>query len=95
MWLSNDPHKKVAESSDRESRSNFIGLLSARIVPIRFPPNLMKMRDNWKSCPDENVGWCLVSDCPIRGSQQHSQMLCGSQAGIPFQGSMKVAGIFD
>jgi len=40
-----------------------------KMVPIRFPPNMMEMLDNWKRCPDENVGWCLLCDGPIRSAQ--------------------------
>ena len=31
-----------------------------KMVPVQFPPNLMEMLENWESCPDENVGWCLL-----------------------------------
>jgi hypothetical protein len=40
-----------------------------KMVPIQFPPNIMEMLDNWESCPDENVGWCLLCDGPIRSAQ--------------------------
>jgi len=33
------------------------GRMKKKCVPIRFPPNIMEMLDNWESCPDENVGW--------------------------------------
>jgi hypothetical protein len=29
----------------------------------------MEMLDNWVACPDENVGWCLLCDGPIRSAQ--------------------------
>jgi hypothetical protein len=28
--------------------------------------SIAEMIDNWKSCPDEDVGWCLLCDGPIR-----------------------------
>ena len=37
-----------------------------KMVPIQFPPNFEEMFDNWQSCPDENVGWCLLCDGPIQ-----------------------------
>ena len=40
-----------------------------KMVPIQFPPNLMEMLGNWRSCPEENVGWCLLCDGPIRSAQ--------------------------
>jgi hypothetical protein len=40
--------------------------MKKKMVPIQFPPNIMEMLDNWESCPDENVGWCLLCDGPIR-----------------------------
>jgi hypothetical protein len=40
-----------------------------KMVPVRFPPNLMEMLDNWESCPDENVGWCLLCDGPIHSEK--------------------------
>jgi hypothetical protein len=40
-----------------------------KLVPIRVPPNLEEMLDNWESCPDENVGWCLLCDGLIRSVQ--------------------------
>jgi hypothetical protein len=38
-------------------------------VPIQFPPNLVEMLHNWESCPDENVGRCLLFEGPIRSAQ--------------------------
>ena len=29
----------------------------------------MEMLENWESCPDENAGWCLLCDGPIRNAQ--------------------------
>jgi hypothetical protein len=43
--------------------------MKKNLVPIRFPPNLEEMLDNWESCPDENVGWCLLCDGLIRSAQ--------------------------
>jgi hypothetical protein len=40
-----------------------------KTVAVRFPPNLMEMLDNWVACPDDNVGWCLLCDGPIRSAQ--------------------------
>jgi hypothetical protein len=40
-----------------------------KMVPNQFPPNIMEMLDNWETCPDENVGWCLLCDGPIRTAQ--------------------------
>jgi hypothetical protein len=40
--------------------------MKKKMVPIRFPPNLMEMLENWENCPEENVGWCLLCDGPIR-----------------------------
>jgi hypothetical protein len=40
-----------------------------KMVPIQFSPNLEEMLENWESCPDENVGWCLLCDGPIRSAQ--------------------------
>ena len=37
-----------------------------KMVPIQFPPNIDEMLDNWASCPEANVGWCLLCDGPIR-----------------------------
>jgi len=28
-----------------------------------------EMLENWESCPDKNVGWCLLCDGPIRSAQ--------------------------
>jgi hypothetical protein len=39
------------------------------MVPIQFPANLEEMLDNWETCPDENVGWCLLCDGPVRTAQ--------------------------
>jgi hypothetical protein len=30
---------------------------------------MMEMLENWESCPDENVGWCLLCDGPIRSEK--------------------------
>jgi hypothetical protein len=43
--------------------------MKKKLVPIQFPPNLMEMLENWRSCPDENVGWCLLCDASIRRAQ--------------------------
>ena len=43
--------------------------MKKNLVPIRFPPNLEEMLDNWEGCPDENVGWCLLCDGPIRSAE--------------------------
>jgi hypothetical protein len=40
-----------------------------KLVPVRFPPNLEEMLENWETCADENVGWCLLCDGPIRGEE--------------------------
>jgi hypothetical protein len=40
-----------------------------KMVPILFPANLEEMLDNWVACPDENVGWCLLCDSPIRSEK--------------------------
>jgi hypothetical protein len=68
------------------------------MMPIQFPPNFEGLLDNWRSCPDENVGGCLLCDSPIRTAQdlipnqQHSQLQGGSQAGTPWDGTRKVDG---
>ena len=36
-----------------------------KMVPIKFPENIDEMLNNWESCPEENVGWCLLCDRPI------------------------------
>jgi hypothetical protein len=33
---------------------------------IKFPENLLEMLDHWENYPQENVGWCLLCDGPIR-----------------------------
>jgi hypothetical protein len=43
--------------------------MKKKLVPIQFPPNIMEMLDNWESCPEANVGWCLLCDAPIRSAQ--------------------------
>ena len=43
--------------------------MKKKLVPIQFPPNMMEMLDHWEGCPDENVGWCLLCDGPIRSAQ--------------------------
>jgi hypothetical protein len=43
--------------------------MNKKMVPIRFPVDIDEMLDNWASCPDENVGWCLLCDSPIRNEQ--------------------------
>jgi hypothetical protein len=43
--------------------------MKKKLVPVQFPPNIMEMLDNWGSCPEENVGWCLLCDGPIRSAQ--------------------------
>jgi hypothetical protein len=67
-----------------------------KMVPIQFPANIEEMLENWESCADENVGWCLLCDGPIRSAedpeQQHSQLPGGSQSGIPSQVTLKVGG---
>jgi hypothetical protein len=40
--------------------------MKKKLVPIQFPPNLVEMLHDWESCPDENVGCCLLCDGPIR-----------------------------
>jgi hypothetical protein len=40
-----------------------------KLVPIEFPSNIEEMLDNWTSCPEENVGWCLLCDGPIRSEK--------------------------
>jgi hypothetical protein len=40
-----------------------------KMVPIEFPENIEEMLENWESCPDENVGWCLLCDGPIRSEE--------------------------
>jgi hypothetical protein len=40
-----------------------------KMVPIQFPANLEEMLENWESCANENVGWCLLCDGPIRTEQ--------------------------
>lgn len=40
-----------------------------KMMPIEFPENIDEMLDNWASCPDENIGWCLLCDGPIRSAQ--------------------------
>jgi hypothetical protein len=40
--------------------------LGGRAVPIQFPQNIAEMIDNWENCPDEDVGWYLLCDGPIR-----------------------------
>jgi hypothetical protein len=40
-----------------------------KMVPIEFPENIEEMLDNWASCAEENVGWCLLCDGPIRSAQ--------------------------
>jgi hypothetical protein len=42
-------------------RPCYIGCMKNKMVPIQFPPNFEEMFDNWRSCPDENVGWCLAA----------------------------------
>jgi hypothetical protein len=38
-----------------------------KIMPkIKFPENLWEMLENWEDCSEENVGWCLLCDRPIR-----------------------------
>jgi hypothetical protein len=32
---------------------------------IKFPDNITEMLDAWASCPEENVGWCLLCNGPI------------------------------
>jgi hypothetical protein len=63
------------------------GCMKNKTVAVRFPPNLMEMLDNWVACPDDNVGWCLLCDGPIRSGpdpeQQHSQLPGGAEAEIP------------
>jgi hypothetical protein len=43
--------------------------MNNKMVSIRFPENIEEMLENWESCPDENVGWCLLCDGPIRTGQ--------------------------
>jgi hypothetical protein len=43
--------------------------MKKKLVPVQFPPNMMEMLDNWESCVEENVGWCLLCDGPIRSAQ--------------------------
>ena len=43
--------------------------MNKKMVPIQFPANLVEMLDNWVACPDENVGWCLLCDAPVRNAQ--------------------------
>jgi hypothetical protein len=33
---------------------------------IKFPENLWEMLGHWEDCSEENVGWCLLCDHPIR-----------------------------
>jgi hypothetical protein len=40
-----------------------------KLVPVHFPANIEEMLENWESCADENVGWCLLCDGPIRTAQ--------------------------
>ena len=40
-----------------------------KMVPIQFPPNIDEMLDNWASCAEESVGWCLLCDGPIRSEK--------------------------
>jgi hypothetical protein len=40
-----------------------------KLVPVKFPPNLEEMLENWETCADENVGWCLLCDGPIRAEE--------------------------
>jgi hypothetical protein len=39
------------------------------MVPIEFPDDLEQMLDDWASCAEENVGWCLLCDSPIRSEK--------------------------
>jgi hypothetical protein len=47
--------------------------MKKKMVPIQFPPNIMEMLDNWASCAEENVGWCLLCDGPIRSEKDMIQ----------------------
>jgi hypothetical protein len=43
--------------------------MNKKMVPVRFPQNIAEMLDNRASCAEENVGWCLLCDGPIRGEK--------------------------
>jgi hypothetical protein len=37
-----------------------------KLPPIRLTEKIEEMLDNWASCSQENVGWYLLCDGPIR-----------------------------
>ena len=39
--------------------------MANKMVPVKFPSNIEEMFENWATCPEENVGWCLLCDGPI------------------------------
>jgi hypothetical protein len=44
--------------------------MKKKLVPIQFAPNLVEMLHDWKAAlTDENVGWCLLCDGPIRSAR--------------------------
>jgi hypothetical protein len=43
--------------------------MNNKMGSIRFLQNIADMLDNWESCAEENVGWCLLCDGPIRSAQ--------------------------